>query len=65
MFNCKDFKSIDNPSLKKLLSLRCNRIENFVREEKNNKINYKLIILIILLLVIIIKLMCKKNKKIN
>jgi hypothetical protein len=55
MFNCDDIKNIQNISLKKLMELRCNRIE--INENiiiKNNYNNYKVLLIILIIIFIFI-----------
>ena len=63
MFNCEDINKITNISLRKLLNLRCNRInkkslftyKNIIKEKKINNHNVVLLIFILLLVVLYIR----------
>lgn len=67
MFNCKDINEIENISLKKLLQLRCNRIDdNFkIVKEENNKFFIICFILSLLFLIFFIKSQFFKKEKIQ
>lgn len=55
MFNCYDIQNIQNISLKKLMELRCDRIEeneNIII--KNNYNNYKVLLIILIIIFIFI-----------
>ena len=67
MFNCEDINKIENISLKKLLQLRCNRIDdNFkIVKEENNKFFIICFILLLLFLIFFIKSQFFKKEKIQ
>jgi len=71
MFSCQNLDSIENPSLKKLLSLRCNRLERVnslkpLSIQINNNFNLtKFLYLIIFISLFYIFYRNIKNKKVK
>jgi len=67
MFNCQNLDTIENPSLKKLLSLRCNRLgfnDKKILQNKENLILFKIFCLLVIFYILYLVYKGKKKTKI-
>lgn len=62
MFSCLDIENIDNPSLKRLLSIRCNRSTIFKNIEKKDIEIFKILLIFLILTFVIYKIFNFKRK---
>lgn len=65
MFSCLDIEKVDNPSLKRLLSIRCNRSKILKNIEKKDIETFKILLILLIITFVIYKIFSFKRKAKN